>query len=180
MKKLMIAAAIVCAAAVVQAASCTWGTDYTMVTGEDEARTTNIAYTWAIVESATDDFSGYSFQGGTLTGGTALASDSASVALYGNTAGNLTGATAGKYYALLIHTSENGGYWGVSDGVLAVANPTDASGNTLMGMTFANGTDVFGYGESAMVANIADAPEPTSALLMLLGVAGLALRRRRA
>ena len=182
MKRLLIAAAIVCAAAVVQAATANWNTDYTMVTGESEARTSAIAYTWAIVESATSDFSGYSFDGGTLTGGTAVGTGNSSVDLYGNTKGSLTG-TAGNYYALLIHTDENGGYWGISSAVQAATNPTDASGNTLNAITFQNGKDVFGYGENAMVANIADAgsvPEPTSGLLMLLGVAGLALRRRRA
>ena len=183
MKKLLIAAAIVCAAAVVQAATANWATDYTMVTGEDEARTSAIAYTWAIVEGTTSDFSGYSFDGGTLTGGTAVGTGNSSVDLYGSSAGTLTG-TAGNYYALLIHTDENGGYWGISSAVQAVNNPTDASGNTLMAMTFQNGTDVFGYGADAMVANIKDAgapvPEPTSGLLMLLGVAGLALKRKRA
>jgi hypothetical protein len=96
--------------------------------------------------------------------------------------GSLAGATAGNYYALVIHTAENGGYWGISDAVLAKADPTDATGNTLMDMKFVNGTDVFGYGESAMVANRADAavPEPTSGLLLLLGMAGLALRRKQA
>lgn len=178
----MIAAAMVCAAAIVQAASCNWATEYTMVTGESEERTGNIAYTWAIVESATADFSAFSFDGGTLVGGTALATGSSNVELYGKSSGSFAGATAGNYYALVIHTEENGGYWGISDGILANADPTDATGNTLMNMTFANGTDVFGYGENAMVANRADAaiPEPTSGLLMLLGVAGLALRRRRA
>ena len=177
MKKIMIAAAMVCVAAIVQAASCNWATEYTMVVGESEERATNIAYTWAIIESTTGDFSAFSFDSGTLVGGTALATGNSSVELYGKSSGSFTGATAGNYYALVIHTTENGGYWGISDGIMAAADPSDATGNTLMDMTFANGTDVFGYGESAMVANV---PEPTSGLLLLLGMAGLALRRKQA
>ena len=81
----------------------------------------------------------------------------------------------GNYLAMIVYDAENGLY-GISDAALVqeiIDNPPTAG--SLDGRVFQN--DPEGY----MVANMATAvPEPTSGLLLLLGVAGLALRRRRA
>ncbi len=61
---------------------------------------------------------------------------------------------------------------------------TDAAGNVFTSTTKsskaqATATPIIGFGSAGSWA-AAPVPEPTSGLLMLLGVAGLALRRRRA
>ena len=53
----------------------------------------------------------------------------------------------------------------------ATADPTDVSGSTILPLGFMNGE---AFESDAMIANVADVPEPTSGLLLLLGVAGLA------
>ena len=177
MKKLMIAAAIVCAAAMSQAATANWSTPMTTYAGQLDTDEGSYDVKWAIIEGATADLAkGVSFANGSLVGATAFDSGtSIGVELGGAQDGTLTGATAGKYYALLISYDDKE-LWGVSDAWLAATDTTDDSGNTLKAFTFQNGV---AFDMEAMVANQA-VPEPTSGLLLLLGVAGLALRRRRA
>ena len=181
MKKLMIAAAIVCVAAISQAATASWSTPYTTFPDQPDD-STKYNFQWAILESTTaTDFSDVTFDGKTIgglgEGQKATAFTTPAPIGYGDgQSGSLTGS-AGNYYALIVY-EENLGLYGVSDAVVAALDPSDDQGNTLKKMQFVNGD---WDGEAAMFANKPTAvPEPTTGLLMLLGMAGLALRRRRA
>ena len=185
MKKLLIAAAIVCAAAFSQAASCSWNVDWAYAVNTSNPTYTgdeSFAGTYWLVALSGDSTAGISVDNtGKLTlgeGMTQAGTGSITENAFSGDISGLTSANNGDKYALVIFDS-NYKYYGVSD-VAAIAGivddpPTDAV------ITFSNiydATDDANY----MVANIqAQAvPEPTSGLLLLLGVAGLALKRRRA
>ena len=186
MKKLMIAAAIVCVAAFAQASSCDWSVDWAYA-----VNTSNPTYTgdetfsgtyWLVALSSdstagisVDDTGKLTLGAGMTQAGTGSISDSA----FAGSITGLTEANNGDKYALVIFDS-NYKYYGVSD-VAAIAGVVDEPPTDGTTITFSN---IYDSADDAnyMVANIqAQAvPEPTSGLLLLLGVTGLALRRRRA
>ena len=192
MKKLMIVCVAVAMAAVAQAASVSWTisnvyspSDSTVkvaagsmsawlfVTANSTDVTTGIPITTlAAVEAV--------LASGDLTGLSSLAAANG----INSSAGMFTGAT---------------GLEGFSSGSLTafavVVDSTDlasaqnyflASGGTEKTATFtsATGAKTLGFGSQATITQSANGwqavPEPTSGLLMLVGLAGLALRRRRA
>ena len=177
MKKLIIAAAIVCAATISQAAAVGWscmnvdssvrGGDYSVfvvgmngVTGAEQIKT--------IVEasglSAADDYA--FFTGGTVAS-TGMVNKNATTAPV--TTITYSGSGTDTYQAFIFMQN--------ADGDLATYTSTAS-------VSMANDTDsksfVFGNQATATANNKFDvAPEPTSGLLLLVGIAGLALRRRR-
>ena len=199
MKKLMVAAAIVCAAAFAQAASCSWMSDgegwawsYNATKGVDTYDVGSVGNYW-VIALASDSTAGIS-----VNSSGALVMDSSVGSVAGNGTGtfDVDGGTMAQgsiqafesdnnnYFALVIYDSANGLY-GISDTVMmsGVLDDPPTPGST---MYFSNHVaSEFGKDDDGryMVADTVAGgavPEPTSGLLLLLGVAGLALRRRRA
>ena len=186
MKKLMIAAAIVCAAAFAQASSVAWDVAWAYAVDTSNPTYTgdeSFAGTYWLVALSGDSTAGISVDNtGKLTlgaGMTQAGTGSISDSAFGSKITGLTAADNGDKYALVIFDS-NYKYYGVSD-VAAIAGVIDEPPTDGTTITFSN---IYDSADDAnyMVANIkAEAvPEPTSGLLLLLGVAGLALKRKRA
>ena len=179
MKKLIIAAAIVCAAALSQAATASWNTGALQTVDADGKWTTTALYG----------------SGAKITAMAYLYADQACTELLASGAGGAIGPTSavsGKFYSS-----------GTTQATLS--NSTTYYVKLVMSGDFGNGdtqeflvTDAFAYtlpdkgngsvsfttlgaiDTSSSKAQWSAVPEPTSGLLLLLGVAGLALRRRRA
>ena len=186
MKKLMIAAAIVCAAAMAQAYSVTWGMGVVNAADGSAATKSNISVLLVNITEAT--YGSLVEKYSTYTDGNAISADlyktykdSTGVA---GTQSVSKGATnfkeaqsynAGESsYKVIIYTSTdaNGDLNYIANmGVVAIdaASPKDNSANSLGSKYFADTTKTVSW---------QTVPEPTSGLLLLLGVAGLALRRR--
>ena len=198
MKKLMIAAAIVCAAAFAQAASISWqsGTINVAKNAAGETGTTpaGLNAVTMYVFALTSDPVG---QEGGMTAAQkyAAAQQKDAAALYeefvkggvtpaGSKKTVPTGATqaisqpvedsSGLNYAVVLFVDDTNANLGTAEAfVKSVVTVTDIQGS---GMT--TKPNMIASAQSNWQAY--PVPEPTSGLLLLLGVAGMALRRRRA
>ena len=196
MKKLMIAMAAVALAIGAQAATITWGSGVfkTPVDSNGGWSSANVAsgsvsgYLWSVTEAAYTAM--YSTDVSTMMAN--VLGEYATV-----TDGKITGVKDGSIAPLANTTSitlRDTAAYSAGDTAYAVLlyTYTDASGNDFY---IANvGEWEFGSSANKVMPNMAlnlnstgtslggwqSVPEPTSGLLMLLGMAGLALRRRRA
>ena len=156
MKKLIIAAAIVCAAVVSQAASYTWG-----ASGVKDALGKNLYSGSATLHVMTMAGASVVDLAGTMT-------DGAINVVVGDD--KISAGTMYKMYYTMYDSTLDSTF--TSSTVPAMAQPTAAPGLPFM----SNGS----WYPIPEPPGPTPTPEPTSGLLLLLGVAGLALRRRRA
>ena len=192
MKKLILAAAVIGAAVATQAASVNWDSAklFTAATAEGGFSATAIkgaatGYLFTLTASEYDRFlADYTANGnmksvyeaytkGTLgtAAGTASSGSRTSAVSFG------TEATVGDtVYGAIIYTYHDA----TLDKDFYIANIATGTVGAESGLTLGNlGTHFLGQDTGTATGGWSAVPEPTSGLLLLLGVAGLALRRKQ-
>ena len=177
MKKLMIAAAIVCAAVVSQGASILWKSNYNYVTKDGTVQTAATADAGKFVlvylgDGKADWENAKVVNEGAITYSTSMGGSA-----------KATGTFAFDYGG----DYDNGSIFGVmfqdAGGNLSqLVTPGDSPTPIAVEFAIAGMSDDRYQGTMTFSSSnytVASVPEPTSALMLLLGVAGLALRRKQ-
>ena len=184
MKKLMIAAAIVCAAAMSQAATYDWTAKASAFAASSKDSTTYKGYLAYFFDANASDYTDIT---------TALAGNDTSVLAEALGYGSVKSSAAISFKNSDNEAFEKIGAAGTpltATGYMIVLNSTTVEGATAFVATPTKGVEIsqavetggatFSFGSYiAPEWTAMDVPEPTSAMLLLLGVAGLALKRRR-
>ena len=170
MKKLIVAAAIACAAAVTQASTVNWGltgnvdaTTYASATAylvcvdslAKPSLTAETAATW--YKDNGSSLAGKAFRSAAVTDGAVIESETISEAI-------------GRKNYWLVIVSDDEKNFAVSTTTKALNITTSALS---ISATWAGSSQMTSFATSSV-------PEPTSGLMLLLGIAGLALKRKRA
>ena len=193
MKKLMIALAVAAVAAIGNAASVYWGAGTVLEPG---GATANKSVTGYLFVLTADQYSALNTAYGTAAGASAGEKMANTVwNAYGDKLGDAyaSGTTSKKGALTLTDDSKdygtgNAAYaaiiytYGTGDDLKYIGNIATASVESAMDVEMSEmANHLFGDTSAAATAWTAAAvPEPTSGLLLLLGMAGLALKRKRA
>ena len=196
MKKLMLALGVAVSAVSLQAAQIRWGGDIAQADGVSAVGVGSVAY---LVRGSTTEaaaitkviVAGSDWSTWTTDTGASIVS---AYTLNANDASNnynfeaayaISGAADAGYYSVVVVDGKAGadGLYGSYNyaGQNTLVDPTSGSSTNLkIGDNWTSGTaDFLGSGGYNAVQFTA-VPEPTSSLLLLLGMAGLALKRKRA
>lgn len=180
MKKILILAVALAIGVVAEAANVSWNTGKLYLPNADgtwstTAATADTVGSWAITVAFYDSTQASFAAGGDL-------SDSSITTLSGALNGTATGFENGKTYymsAILTYTTDDYTFTKEFEKVAFSTKTTGATSanmqqTTVFASKMIDTTTPLGW---TITSNV---PEPTSGLLLLLGVAGLALKRRRA
>ena len=182
MKKLMIIAAVVMASVVTNAATLKWGSGTITLSDSSTAGKDAVTAYLFLIDSTTY---------GTLAANTTgKAMSDAVYAAYGSSlaSADASKGTNAKGVATITDPTTTYGNGSTAYAALLYVEGDNYMGNVAT-YTFTSDLDytvsdlslsLGGAGTTATAWSTAAVPEPTSGLLMLLGMAGLALRRRRA
>lgn len=188
MKKLMMAVAIVCVAVCAQAASTKWGaSNIFAMNGTDKVASGTTAYLFNAASfsqtALVTAFAGEDFD----ISANAIGSTTLSAAgTIGNRVVDVTGttpSTTANMYLAILQTIDGNDYLFISTQKDVSMSASESTATSVALGTQANNSKTAallaseGYKGAGWYTAV---PEPTSGLLMLVGLAGLALRRRRA
>lgn len=192
MKKLIMALSVVAAATALNAATVTWGSGtISLVNGSQAAKGNVTVYVWESLSSDIYD----QVKAGTLNvvtefkksgygalGSTVLTADSSKRGI-ADVAGVVDATTPNGVYAVMLYVDNTAtgdikytANYAYSGDVGTTGVTVDELSNYVGGQM---GTS-HGWANAWTATGAIPTPEPTSGLLLLLGVAGLALKRKRA